>query len=379
MSIDISSIKKTQKKKNKGFQEVLNDILKSEISFTNKKLSLGKKDHFYSQMHVLLAAGIDLRSALEIYTDELKSKKDKLLFSVIQKKLVDGGSLSHILKESERFTEYEYYSIQIGEETGRLVDVFNDLANFYKGRLKQRRQLTGALTYPMLVLLLSLSVVVFMLNFIVPMFAEVFKRFGNELPPLTKRILALSDFMKNHISLILFIIASIIILILFLKNNQSFKKYYALFILKFPYINRVVKKVYMSRFCQTMALLVSSQTPILQSLEMVEKMIQFYPLAVSLKKVRQNLMKGQSLHQSLSKSEFIDSRISSLVKVGEEVNRLDYVFENLYKQYSDELEHQTGMLSSILEPFLIIFVGIIILVILVAMYMPLFQLSTNVF
>ncbi len=379
MAIDLSSIKKPGKVKSKGISDIFSNLLQQEISFTGNKLSLSKKEHFYSQMQVLLDAGIDLRSALEIYTDELKNKRDKNIFSDVQKKLIAGGSMSGILKESGRFTEYEYYSIQIGEETGRLTDVFNDLANFYKGRLKQRRQLTSALTYPVLVLIISLGVVVFMLNFIVPMFAEVFKRFGNELPPLTRRILNISDFVKDHISLLIFILLTLIVLIFIFRSNASFKKYYSFFILRVPYVNRIVKKIYMSRFCQTMTLLVSSQTPILQSLEMVEKMIQFYPLAVSLRSVRQHLMKGQSLHQSLAKNEFIDSRIASMVKVGEEVNRLDYVFENLYKQYSDELEHQTGMLSSLLEPFLIIFVGAIILIILIAMYMPLFQLSTNVF
>jgi type IV pilus assembly protein PilC len=378
MAIDLSSIKKKEKKQ-KSIGEMLNEILQSEISLGGKKLSLSKKEHFYSQIQVLLTAGIDLRSALDIYTGELGNNRDKQIFSDIQKKLIAGGSLSNILKDSGRFTEYEYYSIQIGEETGRLKEVFRDLSDFYKGRMKQRRQLTGALTYPILVLIISLGVVIFMLNFIVPTFAEVFQRFDRDLPPLTKRIMGISDFVNAHLSLLLFILATIIVLILFIRNNPSFKKYYSFFILKIPFINRIVKKIYMSRFCQTMTLLVSSQTPILQSLEMVEKMIQFYPLAVSLKNVRQQLMKGQSLHQSLAKNKFIDSRIASMVKVGEEVNRLDYVFDNLFKQYSDELEHQTGMLSSLLEPFLIIFVGAIILTILIAMYMPLFQLSTNVF
>jgi type IV pilus assembly protein PilC len=126
-----------------------------------------------------------------------------------------------------------------------------------------------------------------------------------------------------------------------------------------------------------MALLIGSKTPLIKAVQLVREMIGFFPYQRDLKQIEEDLLQGGLLHESMSRSSIFDRRVISLVKVGEEINQLDDIFEKLYKQYNEELEHRIGMLSNLLEPVMILFVGILVAIILIAMYLPLFQMSTS--
>jgi type IV pilus assembly protein PilC len=127
-----------------------------------------------------------------------------------------------------------------------------------------------------------------------------------------------------------------------------------------------------------MNLLISAKTPLVSAIDLVKKMVGFYPIEVSLNEVQEDILKGQSLHISLSKYKIYNKRMISLLKVAEDVNQLDTMFARLAKQYSDEVEHQTSVLGSVIEPIMIIFLGALVAIILIAMYLPIFQMSTSV-
>ena len=127
-----------------------------------------------------------------------------------------------------------------------------------------------------------------------------------------------------------------------------------------------------------MNLLISAKTPLVTAIELVKKMVGFYPIEVSLDTVQNDIMAGQQLHVSLSKFKIYNRRMISLIKVAEEVNQLDTMFAKLAQQYSDEVEHQTSIMGSLIEPIMIIFLGLLVAIILVAMYLPMFQMSSTV-
>ena len=137
--------------------------------------------------------------------------------------------------------------------------------------------------------------------------------------------------------------------------------------------------IYFERFSQSLALLISSKTPLLNAIQLVKNMIVFYPYVKALNVIEKDIMQGMQLNESMSKFPLFDKRVISLIKVAEEVNQLDTIFQKLSKQYSEELEHKLSILSSLLEPVLIIFVGLIVGIILIAMYLPMFQLSTSIY
>ena len=376
-SIDISQY---QKKKRPDVKTEGNDLfafLNKDISFGSKQVPDKKKESLYVELSTLLLSGIDLRTALELILVDQEQAKDKVLFEGIRARILSGLALSEALKETERFSDYEFYSIRIGEETGRLGEVLTDLAKYYKSKIQQRRKIVSAVTYPAIVLLSSLGAVFFMIKFVVPMFADVFLRFGGKLPWITAAIISFSNWFDRYFSLFLLFIIAVTVVYFLKRRSEWFRKISSGFLLKIPVVGDIVRKIYLARFANTMRLLVSTDTPLLRSIALVRQMINFYPIENSLLKVEQDILQGESLHKSLASFPFYPPKMIQLIKVGEEVNRMDYFFEKIASQYTEEVEYRTNTISSLLEPLIIIFLGLVVGIILIAMYLPMFQMSNS--
>ena len=377
--IDLSQLKKASAAKSGSSKEEgsLLDFLNKDISFSSNALSDKKKEAFYHELGILFSAGVDIKSSLELIEEEQTNPKDKALFATIKDHVIAGGTLSGAVKESGKFSNYEFHSLQIGEETGKLSAVLKELASFYQNKIKQRRQIVSALSYPILVLGTSVGAIFFMMNYIVPMFADIFKRFGGDLPWITAFILSISEVISSYFYVFILFIVSIIVVFVTQKEKQWFRKLISKVILRTPFIGEMVRKIYLARLCHSMTLLIGSRIPLVRALSLVKQMIGFYPLEESLTQIEKDILHGGSLHKSMSDFPIYHKRMVSLVKVGEEVNQLEMFFEKIGKQYTEDVEHQTGIISSLMEPLMIIFLGLIVGVILIAMYLPLFKLSSN--
>lgn len=354
------------------------NLFSKDISLTSSNLSDKKKERFYSEFHMLLSAGIDMKSALELISEEEKNLNIKELYQSIKKEVISGKSLSQTLMESGKFSTYEYQSIRIGEESGKLNWVLNQLTTYFTSKIKQKRQLLNAISYPAIVLVTALGAVFFMMNFVVPMFTGIFKRFKGELPYLTQLVINASATLTNY-SLLLFLSLCLTAGIFYTQRKTNwFRKYSSALILRIPFIQDLIRMIYLARFCQSMNLLISSHTPLVESIELVKKMIGFYPIELALEPVREDLMHGKTISQSLSKHKIFYGKMITLIKVAEEVNQLELVFEKLSKQYTEEIEHKTGLMGTLLEPIMIVFLGLLVAIILIAMYLPLFKLSSAI-
>ena len=380
-SIDLNKI--SQVKKNAGTEVKPGE--KKSLDFLNKDIKLfgsgfsdKKKERFYSELCILFSAGVDIRSALELIEEEQVKEKDKVLFARIKESIIAGTSLSKAIEQTGLFSTYEFYSLQIGEESGQLTEVLQELSNFFSKKIQQKRQVTSALSYPAVVFFASFGAIFFMLKFVVPMFSDVFKRFKGELPYFTRVIVRMSDVFSHYSLYIVLGLLSIMVFVYSQRKAMWFRKYGAKIILRIPVMKEMVSKIYLARFCQSMNLLISAKTPLVSAIDLVKKMVDFYPIEVSLEIVQDDILKGQPLHLSLSKFKIYNKRMTSLIKVAEEVNQLDTMFSRLAKQYSDEVEHQTSILGSLIEPVMIIFLGFLVAAILVAMYLPLFQMGSTV-
>jgi type IV pilus assembly protein PilC len=377
MALDVSTLKTVSKKKKKEDDKSIFDFLNKDISLFGKSLSDKKKEAFYHEMAILLIAGVDIKTTLELIAEEQTNKKDKILYLQLKDKIIAGSTLSDAIKGSEYFSPYEFHSLQIGEESGKLTIVLEELASYYKNKVKQKRQIISALTYPIIVLCTAVGAIFFMMNFIVPMFAEVFKRFGGELPFITSLILSISDSIAEYFYIFFLAIIAIVSFVALNKKKVWFRNATSSIVLKIPFLGEMVRKIYLARFSQSMTLLIGSRIPLLRSIQLVKQMIGYYPIEVSLTEIEKDILQGNSLNNSMSKHAIYSKRMVSLVKVGEEVNQLDIFFDKVRKQLDDDIEYQTGMIASTVEPLMIIFLGLIVGIVLVAMYLPLFQLSTT--
>lgn len=364
----------TPKKQSKSFD--INQLLKTEINLFGNAFNNKKKEAFYTELGVLLNAGISLKEALLLIAQEQSKKQDKELFQKIHDQLVQGVSFSKAIKETKVFSDYEYYSLQIGEETGALAQVTQDLSLFFRRRNEQRRTVSNALSYPIVVMITAFLAVFFMLRYVVPMFANIFKQHKAELPQLTKVIISLSGFFQQYIWILVFGVFLVLILRKIISKKNWYQKYASLVTLKIPFVGELVRKIYISQYTQATALLVSAKVPMLHSIRLTKKMINFYPLQKALAEVEKQIVSGKNLSESLAEHPIFDKKMISLLKVAEETNQNAFIFDRLTTQYNDEVQYKSKMLSTVLEPIIIIFLGAMVAVILIAMYLPMFQLST---
>ncbi|MDC1265221.1 type II secretion system F family protein [Flavobacteriaceae bacterium] len=350
-------------------------FLQKEMTFFGRSFSNKIKEDFYTELSVLLKAGITLKDGLELIENTLKKKKPKKILQELSQAIVAGSSLSAAIKSHKEFSDYEYFSLKIGEETGTLVQVSEQLGAFFIRKNEQRRNVISAMTYPSIILTTALMVVGFMLHFIVPMFQDIFEQQNVELPAITKFIINSSEFMKSYGWLFIVLIFSIFISRTFFNKKIWYNKAKDTFVSKLPFLGEFIKKVYLSQFTQAVTLLTASKVPVVNSIQLVKQMIDFYPLQKALEIVEQDLLKGKSLSESLKPHALFDDKMVAMVKVAEETNQNEFIFERLNSQYNVQVQQKSKLLSTIMEPVIIMFVGVMVGVILVAMYLPMFKLS----
>lgn len=363
-------------KKTAGNSEGIKRLLEKEITFFGSRFNAKKKEGFYTELFVLLEAGINLKNALLLIAEENSGKKHSQIFENIIRHLVEGSSFSEALKESGVFSEYEYRSIKIGEETGTLIKVSKELSLFYQRRNEQRKNITNALSYPIIVLATALVSVLFMLRFVVPMFADIFKQNNVELPFITKIVILGSSVIEKYSIWIIIVLVGFFALRQTIRSKVYYQRFKSNFLLRIPVFGELIRKMYLAQFTQALALLSNAKIPILQSIQMTKKMIDFYPLQNALDDVERSILSGESLSQSMSVYKIFDGKMVSLLKVAEETNKNEYIFERLANQYNNEVQYKSKMISTILEPIIILVLGAVVAIILIAMYLPMFKLST---
>ncbi len=354
----------------------LEALLKKEITLFGTFFNAKRKEDFYSELAVLLNAGIHLREALALQTESQKKEKLKAFYTKMLDDLDAGYSFFEVLQSRKAFTQYEYYSVQIGEESGNLPKIIAELGAFFSGKNQQRRNLVNAMTYPVIILCTALLVVIFMLSMVVPMFEDIFKQNGVELPAITKGIIAFSNVIRQYGILLLLLLLGLVAAQRLFGKREAIQRKKDQLLLRTPYLGTFIKAVYLAQFTQAVALLTASRVPMLNSIQMVKQMIAFYPLRDALATMESKIVKGMPLHESIQGTPVFDHKMAALIKVAEETNQTEYIFEKLNQQYAQEVQQKSKLLATLMEPLIIVVIGLFVGVILVAMYLPMFRLSS---
>jgi len=171
---------------------------------------------------------------------------------------------------------------------------------------------------------------------------------------------------------------TIVINIKLFRNKYWYKKYKAIAMLKIPFVGEFIRKVKIAQFTQAITLLTGAKVPLLNGIQLTKEMITFYPLEKALQIIEYDILQGKSLYESMNKHSIFDKKMISLIKVADESNQNETIFKRLTEQYNEEIEYQSKMISSTIEPFIILILGAIVGVILIAMYLPMFQLSSAI-
>lgn len=336
------------------------------------------KRTFFSQLQTLIRSGLSFSRAFELIIEGAKTK-EKALYVRIFDEVVSGKELWRSLEADKAFTELDRSVVRIGEETGRLVDALEFLTDYYQKREEQKRMVTSALSYPIITLSIAVIVLVFMLLVVVPMFEQVYARMGGELPAITRQIIGMSESAPAVLGIMVLLGLSMYGVRHMFGSSDKYQSITSGIVMRLPLVSGLIRKYQVSRFSRIMHLLVSSDVPILQALYLMRGIITFYPYRQSIEEVCRMIEKGQTLTGGMDKYENLyGKRFLVLLKVGEETNSIEQMLLTQANDTNAELEHEIKQLNNIVEPFLILAIGIIVAFVLIAMYMPMFKLGMTI-
>jgi type IV pilus assembly protein PilC len=333
----------------------------------------------FSQLYSLLSSGLNFSYSFELLIHEEEKKKEVGILKEVYRKIVVGNEFWKSLEMVGAFTELDCGVVRIGEETGKIEQSLMFLSDYYQKKNEQKRMLTSALSYPLIVIITAFLVLFFMITVVVPMFEQVYSRMGGSLPEITQFILQMS----SHFPIVLTTTGIAILLLITVKffygKTEGYQHFTSNLLLQLPFIGSLIRKHYQAQFCKLLYLLVSSDVPLLRSLLMLESIIHFYPYRKSFINIAEGLRKGDSFSNNMEKyKDIYDYKLITLIRVGEETNSLANMLSSQSKDITSELEHELKQFGNILEPILILGVGGIVALVLIAMYMPMFQLGQTI-
>lgn len=341
-----------------------------------KKIDDNDKSTLFEELRMLLDAGLDFSRAFTLLISGSTERTMRHLLQTLYNDVVGGVSLAEAMTRSDAFAALDSGVVRIGEHTGRLQAALGFLHNYYREQSAQRKMISSAVSYPIVILCIAVAVVAFMLVVIVPMFEQVYSRMGGDLPAVTQWMVAVSrSFPDFALRVVIFAAAGGALYWRF-RNTETVRSVRATILLHIPVVGNILRRHYQSQFCKLLYLLTSSGIQLTDAIDELSHVIEFYPYNKSFSEIRNGIERGRSLADSISAfGSLYDNRLTAMLRVGEETNRLPEMLDNRGQALSEALKYDIRKLGTALEPILILLVGVLVAVILIAMYMPMFGLG----
>lgn len=360
----------------------INEAKKSAIDQFIKSLGFKPKVKskdlvlFSRQLSTLVSAGVPIVQGLSILIEQIENKVFKNIVEKIQEDIESGQSIADSLKKHPNaFTDLYVAMIRAGEMGGILDVILERLSSYLEGAEALKGKVKGAMVYPIVVGLIAGVVTLFLLTVVIPTFKEIFESFGAELPLITQFLIDLSDFLRK------WIIAVILVPIgLFIGFKQFRKTPFGNYktdeiALKIPVFGILLKKVAVAKFTRTFGTLIKSGVPILQALDTVAKTSGNKVIEKAILEAREAIREGERIADPLRRSAIFPPMVIQMISVGEETGNLDTMLSKISDFYDQEVDNAVKGLTSMIEPIIIVVMGLVIGSIVIAMFMPMFELG----
>jgi len=364
-------------------------ILEIKESNINKTMSLFTfqsemryKDlvFFLTQLSTYIKSGIPLTDSISILENQTKNKRNKDLFKKILYELNTGANFSEALaRQGGTFPKLLINMLKTSELTGNLTEALDDMASYYKTADSNRKQIISAMMYPSVVLIISVAVLAFLLIFIVPKFQSIFDALGSELPGITLFLINSSDFLQNNIiKLILILVAISILFVVLYKNVKQIRYMFQWLVMHIPVIKDVLIYNEVVMFTKTFSSLIRHDVFITDSIEMLGKVTNNEIYKGIIKEAVTNLSTGAGLSRAFENKWAFPTIAYEMLVTGEKTGRLGPMMENVATYYEEEQKNLVQRLKSLIEPAMIIMLAGIVGIILMAIFIPMFGMYSNI-
>ncbi|MGN0890593.1 MAG: type II secretion system F family protein [Candidatus Spyradenecus sp.] len=343
--------------------------------------AIRKKDlvPFTRQIAGMLRAGMSVLASLSTLEEQCESPNFKAVLKQLRERLESGEPFSVALADFPTVFDDMYINmVAAGERSGQFADVLARLAEILQSSARLARKVKSALTYPTVVLCMALLIAGALITFVLPTFVEMFGDFGAELPGLTQALMDMSDFIRAYWYYL--IVGGVVAFFLFKKWKTTPAGHFAFdrFRLKMPVFGVLNLKVGIGRFCRLFAQMLNSGVPIVEAMEIVSRSLGNIVLETSIMKAKGEVEQGNTLAASMEGKPFMPILMLRMIAAGEKSGRVDEMLSNIADSYDEEVETLLATLTSLLEPFLMVFLGAVIGTIVIGMFMPIFKLGTVV-
>jgi len=378
----------------KNQDEVLSNLRKQNIAVTSvqpkeggplKSLSFGGKPKekdivvFTRQFATMIDAGLPLVQCLEILSTQSENKILAKTLGEIRGDVESGSTFADALRKHPRVFDDLYVNMVAAGEAGGILDtILNRLAKHIEKSMKLKKEIKSAMVYPSVIVSVAVIVIVILMVFVIPIFAQMFSDFGQALPALTQMVIDASHFMQRNGIFIGIGFGVIVYSIKRWYKTPGGRKAIDKFLLKLPVFGDLIRKAAVAKFTRTLGTLISSGVPILEGLVIVSRTAGNKVVEEALMTARQSISEGKTVAEPLGRSKVFPPMVVQMISVGETTGALDAMLGKIADFYDDEVEAAVAALTSLLEPMLMVFLGVTIGTIVIAMYLPIFQLAAAV-
>jgi len=351
------------------------DLL-GNISFLQPKVKGKSLAVFTRQFSTMINAGLPLIQGLDILGSQEPNPTLKKAITKIKGDVESGSTLSNAIKRHTKIFSDLYVSlVAAGEIGGTLDTILNRLAIYIEKAEKLKSKVKGALVYPTVVLAISIIVIAVLLIFVIPVFQEMFEGLGGELPALTQGVVDLSNFLRSYIIYIIAVFVAIYFAFVKFRSTEKGRVVVDKTLLGLPVFGSLLKKSAIANFSRTLATMTTSGVPILDGLGIVASTAGNKVIEKAILDTKVSISEGKTIADPLSKSGIFPPMVTQMISVGESTGALDTMLEKIADFYEDEVDTAVEALTSLIEPFMMVFLGGTIGTMLAAMYLPIFKMA----
>lgn len=335
---------------------------------------------FVRQFATMIDAGLPLVQCLEILSDQQPNKTFKRVLTDVKANVEGGSTFADSLKRHPNVFDSLFVNLVAAGEIGGILDtILNRLATYIEKNVKLVRQVKGAMIYPIAIAIIATGVVIALLKWVIPTFEKMFQDFGNaKLPTLTQIVIDASHWMAGNFYFVIAGIAGAVYGFKAFMKNPKGRAIFDATILKTPIFGPLLRKVAVAKFTRTLGTMIASGVPILDALEIVAKAANNMTIEAAIYFVRDKISEGSNMADPLAKTGVFPSMVVQMIAVGESTGAMDTMLQKIADFYEDEVEVAVGGLTKLMEPIMMVVIGGIVGTILIAMYMPIFEVAGNV-
>jgi type IV pilus assembly protein PilC len=351
----------------------------ANVSFLQPKVKEADIILFARQFSTMIDAGLPIIQCLDILYSQQENATFKKILKSIKETVEGGATLAESLKKFPKlFDDLFVNMIAAGEAGGILDTILRRLSSYMEKAAKLKSRVKGAMTYPIVTLIIATGVLIVILVFVIPVFQDMFSEFGSQLPAFTQMVINASEFTKKHI--IYMIVGLILFIIAFRKYYKTEKGREAVdsLVLKLPVFGLLIRKVAVAKFTRTMGTMLSSGVAILEALDIVAKTSGNKTIEKAVYSVRADIAEGRTMADPLQESGVFPPMVCQMIAVGESTGALDAMLDKIAIFYDEEVDQAVENLTALIEPFMLVFLGVTIGGLVIAMYLPIFKMAGTI-